>query len=162
MPRFNPDVNYQVRREGGRYIVINRDRNRRMRKTFVTRREANAHVAQTKRRVAQIIGYHNRVPANARRNNRQAPPPANRNPVGNVGRAENPRRRGRRPRQRAEPETPPATPPRRNNAAANRLQRQETVRTPARRPQNNRPRTQGLARGRTRRNVRKPRRFRDD
>ena len=41
MPRFNPDVNYQVRREGGRYIVINRDRNRRMRKTFVTRREAN-------------------------------------------------------------------------------------------------------------------------
>ena len=63
--RFNANVRYQIRREGGRYIVINLDQNRRMNKTHATMREARAHVAQTKRRVAQIIGYHNRAPARA-------------------------------------------------------------------------------------------------
>ena len=71
--RFNANVRYQIRREGGRYIVINLDRNRRMNKTHATMREARAHVAQTKRRVSQVIGYHNRAPARAQRNNRRAP-----------------------------------------------------------------------------------------
>jgi hypothetical protein len=40
------------------------------------------------------------------------------------------------------------------------LQRRNTVRTPARRPQAGRPRTQGLARGRSRRpKAKKPRRL---
>jgi len=97
MPRFNPNVRYQIRREGGRYIVINLDRNRRMNKTHATRREAQAHINETKRRVSQIIGYHNRAPAAAQRNNRRAPPPANRRPVANVGRTAVAGRRGRPP-----------------------------------------------------------------
>ena len=97
MPRFNPNVRYQIRQEGGRYVVINVDRNRRMNKTHATRREAQAHINQTKRRVSQIIGYHNRAPAAAQRNNRRAPPPANRRGVANVGRTAVAGRRGRPP-----------------------------------------------------------------
>ncbi len=147
--RFNANVRYTVRREGNRYIVINLDRNRRMNKTHATMREARAHIAQTKRRVSQVIGYHNRAPARAQRNNRQAPPPPNRNPVANVGRRANaPRgnanraargRGGNRNRAargnnnqnadgaRAAPRTPPR---RRNN---NNLQRRDTVRRTRRR-----------------------------
>lgn len=179
MPRFNPNVRYEIRREGGRYIVINLDRNRRMNKTHATEREAQAHIRETQRRVKQIIGYHNRAPAAARRNNRNEPPPPNRRPVANVGRRADARRRGRPPGARnrnpgrgrgarsqnagrgaadgarnrnrggAGPSNAPPTPPRRNQ-----LQRAETIRTPARRP-TNRPRTEGLARRRPRR-TRKP------
>ena len=135
MPRFNPNVRYEVRQEGNMFIVINLDRNRRMRKTFVTRREANAHVAQTKNRVAQIIGYHNRAPAGAQRNNRNAPPPAYRRPVPNVGRRVNGRvgrpRRAPQAADGARRRNAPATPPRRNNA--NAIQRANTVRRERRR-----------------------------
>ena len=173
-PRFQTNVNYITRQENGRWIVINRTRNRRMNKTHATRREALAHIAETKRRVAQVIGYHNRAPAGAFRNRRTQPPPPNRRGVANVGRRANPGRPGR-PRRRQPPPAPdgarrrggggpsnaPATPPRRRRPAAT-MQRQDTVRTPARRPQAGRPRTQGLARGRPRRAPRKPRRFRND
>ncbi len=137
MPRFNPNVRYQIRQEGGRYVVINVDRNRRMNKTHATRREAQAHINQTKRRVSQIIGYHNRAPAAAQRNNRRAPPPANRRPVANVGRRADARRRGRprgaRNRNAGGPSNAPATPPRRNNQQARQLQRANTVTRPRRR-----------------------------
>ena len=98
-PRFNTDVEYITRQENGRWIVINRTRNRRMNKTHATRREALAHIRETKRRVAQVIGYHNRTPAGAFRNRRTQPPPANRRPVANVGRRVNPGRAGRPRRQ---------------------------------------------------------------
>ena len=160
-PRFQTNVNYITRQENGRWIVINRTRNRRMNKTHATRREALAHIAETKRRVAQVIGYHNRAPAGAFRNRRTQPPPPNRRGVANVGRRANPGRPGR-PRRRQDPDGARrrrgATPPRRRQTAT--LQRRNTVRTPARRPQAGRPRTQGLARGRSRRpKAKKPRRL---
>lgn len=137
--RFNANVRYTVRREGNRFVVINLDRNRRMNKTHATMREARAHIAQTKRRVSQVIGYHNRAPARAQRNNRRAPPPPNRNPVGNVGRVANRRRgnargaaRGGNNRGNADgARAAPATPPRRANN--NNLQRRDTVRRTRRR-----------------------------
>ena len=139
--RFNANVRYTVRREGNRFVVINLDRNRRMNKTHATMREARAHIAQTKRRVSQVIGYHNRAPARAQRNNRRAPPPPNRNPVGNVGRVANRRRgnargaaRGRGGNNRGNADgarAAPATPPRRANN--NNLQRRDTVRRTRRR-----------------------------
>ncbi len=155
--RFNANVRYTVRREGNRFVVINLDRNRRMNKTHATMREARAHIAQTKRRVSQVIGYHNQAPARAQRNNRRAPPPPNRNPVGNVGRVANRRRgnargaarggnnrgnarggnnrgnaRGGNNRGNADgARAAPATPPRRANN--NNLQRRNTVRRTRRR-----------------------------
>ena len=104
-PRFNPNVDYITRQENGRWIVINRTRNRRMNKTHATRREALAHIAETKRRVSQVIGYHNRAPAGAFRNRRSQPPPPNRRGVANVGRRVNPGRPGR-PRRRQAPPAP--------------------------------------------------------
>ena len=101
-PRFNPNVDYITRQENGRWIVINRTRNRRMNKTHATRREALAHIAETKRRVSQVIGYHNRAPAGAFRNRRTQPPPPNRRGVANVGRRVTRGRPGR-PRRQAPP-----------------------------------------------------------
>ncbi len=89
---MNANVNYITRRQGNRWIVINTDRNRRMAKEFTTEAAANAHIAQTRRRVRRIIQYHNR--ANAAGAGRAGNPPP-RNPVPNVGRAANPQRRGR-------------------------------------------------------------------
>jgi hypothetical protein len=161
-PRFNANVDYVTRQENGRWIVINRTRNRRMNKTHATKREALAHIRETKRRVAQVIGYHNRAPAGAFRNRRTQPPPPNRRGVANVGRRVTRGRAGRPRRRQAQtgrrtggggPSNAPSTPP--------RLQRRNTVRTPARRPQAARPRTQGLARGRSRRQKRTPSRLRD-
>ncbi len=189
MPRFNPNVRYQIRREGGRYIVINLDRNRRMNKTHATRREAQAHINETKRRVSQIIGYHNRAPAAAQRNNRRAPPPANRRGVANVGRRADAGRRGRPPgarnrnagggggartRNRGRAAADGATNRNRgggggartrnggsssSTTTTTRLRRTNTVETPARRPGRGRPRTQGLARRRPRRGEKPVRRL---
>ena len=138
--------------------------------THATRREALAHIAETKRRVSQVIGYHNRAPAGAYRNRRTQPPPPNRRGVANVGRRVNRGRPGR-PRRRQQavqrgrgsggggPSNAPSTPPRRRPAA--RLQRRETVRTPSRRPAQSRARTEGISRRRPRRaNRKKPTRFR--
>ena len=86
---FNPNVNYQIRQEGGRFIVINRDRNRRMKKTFATRREAEAHIRETKNRVSKIINYHNRANADGASRVNHPPP---RRAVQNVGRAAGRRR----------------------------------------------------------------------
>ncbi len=93
--RFPANVTYRIERRGNKYVVINVDRNRLMNKTHATRREAEAHVRQTKNRVKQVIGYHNRAPRAAQRRNRREPPPANRRGVSNVGRSANPRRGGR-------------------------------------------------------------------
>ena len=93
--RFPANVTYRIERRGNRYVVINVDRNRLMNKTHATRSEAEAHVRQTKNRVKQVIGYHNRAPRAAQRRNRRAPPPANRRGVAPVGRSANPRRGGR-------------------------------------------------------------------
>ena len=127
---FNPNVNYQIRQEGGRYIVINRDRNRRMKKTFETRREAEAHIRETKNRVSKIINYHNR--ANASGSSRVNHPPPRR-AVPNVGRAANPGRAGR-PRRRAAA-TPVATPqrlPRRSGGGGpSGLTRGNTIQSPS-------------------------------
>jgi len=101
-----------------------------MKKTFATRREAEAHIRETKNRVSKIINYHNR--ANASGSSRVNHPPPRR-AVPNVGRAANPGRAGR-PRRRAaatSAATPQRLPRRSGGGGPSGLTRGNTIQSPS-------------------------------